>query len=123
VVVATLTTAQSFVKAYEATYGTLGAYSANAYDCANILIQAIKKAIASGATTPQNASDLTGAKAFRTAVINALKQTDYTGPTGHHTFDANGDTTNKVVSVFQIKNLKSPCDNSCWVFQKVIMAP
>ncbi len=115
--------AQSFVTAYQSTYGTLGAYSANAYDSMNILIQAIKKAIAGWATTRQNASDLTGAKAFRTAVINALKQTDYTGPTGHHTFDANGDTTNKVVSVFQIKNLKSPCDNTCWAFQKVIVAP
>jgi branched-chain amino acid transport system substrate-binding protein len=115
--------AQSFVTTYQATYGTLGSYSANAYDCMNILIQAIKKAIAGGAVTPQNSGDSTGAKAFRTAVIAALKTTDYTGPTGHHTFDANGDTTNRVVSVYLIKNLKTPCDNTCWVFQKVIIAP
>jgi len=115
--------AQSFVTAYQAAFGTLGSYSANAYDCMNILIQAIKKAIAGGAVTPQNSGDLAGAKAFRTAVIAAMKTTDYTGPTGHHTFDANGDTTNKVVSVFLIKNLKTPCDNTCWVFQKVIVAP
>lgn len=121
--VTTVPSAQSFVTAYQATYGTLGAYSANAYDCMNILIQAIKKALAGGAVTPQNSGDLTGAKAFRTAIIAALKTTDYTGPTGHHTFDANGDTTNKVVSVYLIKNLKNPCDNTCWVFQKVIIAP
>jgi branched-chain amino acid transport system substrate-binding protein len=121
--VTTVPDAQSFVTAYQATYGTLGSYSANAYDCMNILIQAIKKAIAGGAVTPQNSGDLAGAKTFRTAVIAALKTTDYTGPTGHHTFDANGDTTNKVVSVFLIQNLKTPCDNSCWKFQKVIIAP
>jgi len=115
--------AQSFVTAYQAAFGTLGSYSANAYDSMNILIQAIKKAIANGAVTPQNSGDLTGAKTFRTAVIAALKTTDYTGPTGHHTFDANGDTTNKNVSVFLLKNLKTPCDDTCWVFQKVIVVP
>ncbi len=120
--VTTVPAAQSFVTAYQATYGTLGAYSANAYDCMNILIQAIKKAIAGGAVTPQNSGDLAGAKTFRMAVIAALKTTDYTGPTGHHTFDANGDTTNKVVSVWLLKNNKNPCDNSCWTFQKVIIA-
>src|SRR6202040_3333751 len=98
------------------------AYSANAYDCMNILIQAIKSALASGAKTPQNSGDAAGAKAFRQAVIDALKKTDYTGPTGHHTFDANGDTTNKVISIFLIQDLKNPCDNTCWVFQKTIIA-
>jgi len=115
--------AQSFVTAYQSAFGTLGSYSANAYDSMNILIQAIKKAIAGGAVTPQNSGDTAGAVAFRTAVIAAMKTTDYTGPTGHHTFDANGDTTNKVVSVFLIKNLKTPCDDTCWTFQRVIVAP
>ncbi len=115
--------AQSFVTAYQSAFGTLGSYSGNAYDSMNILIQAIKKAIAGGAVTPQNSGDTAGAVAFRTAVIAAMKTTDYTGPTGHHTFDANGDTTNKVVSVFLIKNLKTPCDDTCWTFQKVIVAP
>ena len=55
------------------------------------------------------------------AVISALKQTDYTGPTGHHTFDANGDTTNKVVSVFMLQNKKNPCDATCWVLQKTVV--
>jgi len=112
---------QAFLTAYTAKYGTPGAYSANAYDCANILIQAIKKAIAGGATVPTSSSDSAGGTAFRTAVINALKQTDYTGPTGHHTFDANGDTTNKVISIFKLANSKSPCDASCWTLQKTVV--
>ena len=60
---------------------------------------------------------------FRKAIINALKQTDYTGPTGHHTFDANGDTTNKVVSIFLLQNKKSPCDNTCWVLKNTLIDP
>jgi len=121
--VTTVPAAKDFVTAYTAAFGTLGAYSATAYDSMNILIQAIKKAIAGGAMTPQNSSDSAGAVTFRTAVINALKQTDYTGPTGHHTFDANGDTTNKVVSIFLLKNAKTPCDNTCWVLKNTLIAP
>jgi len=117
----TVPAAQAFVQAYTQKYGTLGAYSANAYDCANILIQAIKRALSGGATLPSSSSDKAGATAFRTAVINALKQTDYTGPTGHHTFDPNGDTTNKVVSIFLLQNKKSPCDATCWVLQKTVV--
>ena len=39
---------------YDATYGAanLGAYSAAGYDCANIMIQAIKTAMANGAKNP-----------------------------------------------------------------------
>ncbi|HLZ81235.1 MAG TPA: branched-chain amino acid ABC transporter substrate-binding protein [Ktedonobacteraceae bacterium] len=122
--VTSLPSAQAFVNAYKAvsSYGQLGAYSANAYDCMNILIQAIKNAISGGATTPKDSGDAAGAKTFRQAVIDQIKKTDYTGPTGHHTFDANGDTTNKVISVFLLTNLKTPCDNTCWKFQKTIIA-
>jgi len=112
---------QAFLTAYTAKYGTPGAYSANAYDCANILIQAIKKAIAGGAKVPSSSSDTAGGTAFRTAVIAAMKQTDYTGPTGHHTFDANGDTTNKVISIFKLASSKTPCDASCWTLQKTVV--
>jgi branched-chain amino acid transport system substrate-binding protein len=112
---------QAFLSAYTAKYGTPGAYSANAYDCANILIQAIKRAITNGAKPPTSSSDSAGATSFRTAVIAAMKQTDYTGPTGHHTFDANGDTTNKVISIFKLANSKNPCDASCWTLQKTVV--
>ena len=102
--------AQSFIQAYQAKYGTLGAYSAAAYDCAEIMIQAIKNAVAGGAQTPQNNGDSAGAKTFRQAVINSLMKTDYQGLTGHHTFDQNGDTTNKVITLFQLANISGKPD-------------
>jgi branched-chain amino acid transport system substrate-binding protein len=119
--VTTLPAAASFISAYQAKYGVLGAYSANSYDAANALIQAIKKAIAGGAKPPTSSADSTDATTFRTAVINALKQTDLQGVTGHVTFDANGDNTNKVVSEFQLLANKSPCDATCWVLQKTVV--
>ncbi len=102
--------AAGFISKYQATYGALGAYSAAAYDCANILIQAIKMAIAGGAQTPQNSGDAAGAKTFRQAVINQMSKIDYTGLTGHHTFDKNGDTTNKVITIFQLANVSGKPD-------------
>ncbi len=97
--------AASFVKNYTATYGQLGAYSAAGYDCAKILIQAIKTAIANGAKVPKDSSDAAGAKTFRQAVIDAVQKTDYTGLTGHHTFDSNGDTTSKVITEQQLASV------------------
>jgi branched-chain amino acid transport system substrate-binding protein len=82
----------------------LSVYSAAAYDAANILIQAIKTALANGAHTPANGGDLAGAKAFRQAVINAIQGTSYDGITGHQAFDSNGDTTNKFISIYQLAN-------------------
>ena len=79
-----------------------GAYSANAYDAANIEIQAIKAAIAGGARNPKDSSDSTGAKAFRQAVIDQIAKTSYDGVTGHTTFDINGDTTNRVISIYKL---------------------
>ena len=99
-----VSTAKTFLQQYDATYGAsnLGAYSAAGYDCANIMIQAIKAALASGAKTPQNASDLAGAKSFRQAVINAIQNIQFNGVLGPQSFDANGDTTNRVVTVYKV---------------------
>lgn len=94
--------AQDFMSKYQVAYGTPGAYSAAAYDCANILIQAIKRALANGAHTPLNTSDTAGAMMFRQAVISALQNVSYNGVTGHHSFDQNGDTTNKVILIYQL---------------------
>src|SRR6266567_3512505 len=93
--------ASKFVTDYMAKYSALGPYSAASFDAMNILIQAIKKALA---TTPaaKDASDTAGGNAFRAAVIAALKTTDYNGVTGHTTFDMNGDTTNKVFTIYQV---------------------
>jgi len=95
--------AAAFRQKYRAAFSDpLNVYSAAAYDCANILIQAIKSALATGAKTPKDSSDLAGAKRFRQAVINAIQNTSYDGVTGHQSFDANGDTTNRVISIYQL---------------------
>jgi len=101
--------AAQFVKDYTAKYGAVGPYSASSFDAMNILIQAIKKALT---TTPaaKDASDTAGGNAFRAAVIAALKQTDYTGVTGHTTFDANGDTTNKVFTIYKVATVSGKGD-------------
>jgi branched-chain amino acid transport system substrate-binding protein len=95
--------AAAFRQKYMAAFSDpLNVYSAAGYDCANVLIQAIKSALANGAKTPKDSSDLAGAKLFRQAVINAIQTTSYEGVTGHQSFDANGDTTNKVISIYQL---------------------
>lgn len=94
--------AATFVKQYQARYGSPGAYSASSYDCAMILIDAIKATIASGVKPPASSTDSEAAKTFRQAVIDALKKTDYQGVTGHQQFDIDGNTTNKTISIYQL---------------------
>ena len=98
------TKASTFIQQYDAAYGAsnFGAYSAAAYDCANIIIQAIKAAVAGGTHTPQNASDTAGAKTFRQAVINAIQNIQFDGVLGHQAFDANGDTTNRTITIYKV---------------------
>src|SRR5712692_6059973 len=82
--------AAAFRTKYASTFtDPLNVYSAAAYDCANILIQAIKTALANGAHTPDNSGDHAGAKAFRQAVINAIQGTSLDGITGQQAFDSN----------------------------------
>jgi len=97
--------AASFIQKYQAKYGALGAYSASGYDCMKILLNAIKAAIQGGAKPPTNSGDTTTAQSFRQAVINAVAKTDYNGVTGHQSFDANGDTTNKTISIYQLADV------------------
>ena len=95
--------AQTFVQQYHAsTSDPINVYSAAAYDCANILIQAIKTALANGVHTPTDSSDLTGAKTLRQAVINAIQNSNFTGVTGHQRFDSNGDTTDKIITIYKL---------------------
>ena len=88
--------AQQFIKDYAAAgfKEPLGAYSGPGYEAANIAIDAIKHATAK----------------TRDAVCAALRQTkDFKGVLGTTTFDANGDTTNKVISFYKATGGK-------WVF-------
>lgn len=93
--------AADFVNRYQQKYGPLGPYSAAAYDCMNVLIQAIKQAVAK-TPAPSSSNDSAGANAFRQAVIDALKTTSYDGVTGHVAFDENGDTVNKIFTIYQV---------------------
>ncbi len=94
--------AKAFLDGYQKKYGNPGAYSGPGYDSTWILMQAIKAAIDKHATPPANSNDSTQAKTFRQAVIDAIKQTNYDGVTGHQSFDANGDTTNKTISIYTL---------------------
>jgi branched-chain amino acid transport system substrate-binding protein len=71
-----------------------GAYTMPSYDCTKILIAAIDRAIkANGGNMPS-----------RQQVLDQMYKTDYTGVLGHTTFDANGDTTARIISIYQGKN-------------------
>jgi branched-chain amino acid transport system substrate-binding protein len=87
---ATLDSAKQFLADYKTKYGSdVGAYSANAYDAANIIIAAIKAA----------------GKKDREAVRAAIAATkDYQGVIGTTSFDENGDTTNRWISIYQVKS-------------------
>jgi len=113
--------AQTFVSQYNAVYSTINVYSAAAYDCTKILIQAIKAALANGAHTPTDSSDATGAKSFRQAVISAIQGISFDGVTGHQAFDSNGDTTDKIISIYKLDmNASGKPD---WIFQSQVVIP
>jgi branched-chain amino acid transport system substrate-binding protein len=76
--------------------------SAAAYDSANILIQAVKTAIQNGTKPPTSSSDAADAITFRTAVIAAMQSISYDGVTGLQSFDSNGDTQLKAISIYEL---------------------
>ncbi|MBO0778280.1 MAG: branched-chain amino acid ABC transporter substrate-binding protein [Ktedonobacteraceae bacterium] len=100
---ATAGAAKTFIEKYGQKYGAnnISAYSASAYDCAMIIMQAVKNAIAGGAKPPA-AGDSAAASTFRQAVIDAIQKIDYNGLTGHQSFDKNGDTTSRVITIYTI---------------------
>lgn len=115
--------AASFRSQYDAIYGAanLNVYSAAAYDSTNIIIQAIKTALANGVHTPQNSGDAAGAKVFRQAVINAIQNISYDGVTGHQSFDSNGDTNLKVISIYKLG--PNSANKPDWIYQTQVMIP
>jgi branched-chain amino acid transport system substrate-binding protein len=96
--------AKTFLDKYSKLYGlsNISAYSASAYDGAMIVMQAVKAAMAGGAKPAANSGDSTTATQFRQSVINAIQNINYNGLTGHQSFDKNGDTTNKVITIYSI---------------------
>lgn len=81
--------AKEFIKKYEAKFGTIGPYSLNAYDAANIIFAAIKKA----------------GKLNRAAIAEEVAKTkDYKGISSGRpiTFDKKGDNVNAAVYVYKV---------------------
>jgi branched-chain amino acid transport system substrate-binding protein len=88
-----LSTAQTFNAAYKTEYKEdVGAYSAQAYDAANIIIAALRQAI----------DDAGGNMPSRDQVTAQVAKTqNYKGVIGTTSFDANGDTTLKIITVYK----------------------
>jgi branched-chain amino acid transport system substrate-binding protein len=90
-----LSTAQDFVKAYTAANykEPFSAYGAYAYDAANVLINAMAKVLPGKTSIDASA---------RQAIVSAVQSTDFSGVTGHVSFDQYGDTTNRVLTVYKV---------------------
>lgn len=88
-----LATAQTFNAAYKSEYGAdPGAYSAQGYDAAKIIISAISKAI----------DDAGGNMPSRDQVRAQVAKTQgYNGAIGTTSFDTNGDTTLKIITIYK----------------------
>jgi branched-chain amino acid transport system substrate-binding protein len=95
--VAKLDSAKAFVADYAgAGFGAqgFGAFGAQAYDSANILIGALSRVLPS-------AADVAGTRA---AVVRAVAATDgFRGITGQHTFDQFGDTLNTTLTMYRVE--------------------
>jgi len=95
--------AADFAAKYKAKFGEdPGSYSASGYACAQIIIEAIKAAVAGGEVTRETvrAAALTAGATYDTVL----------GPVG---FDENGDTTQKIISLYKV-------ENGDWVFDAQI---
>lgn len=113
--------AKNFIQTYDAKYGAtnLGAYSAAAFDCMNILIQSIKTAISNGAKPPTSSSDSADAKTFRQAIIDAVQKIQFTGALGPQSFDANGDTTNRTITIYKL-GLNTTTNAPDWLYATAV---
>ena len=100
----TVPAAKNFASDFtKAGFGQVGSYSAGAYDDTEIVLNAIKTVITDQKILPPaNSNDTAAAKTFRDAVIAAIAKTNYSGLTGNHSFDANGDDNNRAISLYTI---------------------
>ncbi|MFE2375755.1 branched-chain amino acid ABC transporter substrate-binding protein [Streptomyces sp. NPDC059398] len=94
--VESLPAAKDFIAKYKAAkytgdYGTYGGYS---YDAATAIIKAVGSVVKDG-KVPSDA---------RQQIVEAVQKTDFDGIAGHVSFDQYGDTTNKQLTVYQVKN-------------------
>lgn len=68
-------------------------------------------------------STLKTAPIFRQAVIDAVAKTDYDGVLGHQSFDANGDTINHSLSLYQFTDVNGPFTWKYLTMQAVPVPP
>ncbi|MBV2153494.1 branched-chain amino acid ABC transporter substrate-binding protein [Kitasatospora sp. SUK 42] len=105
--VESLDTAKKYIADYKAAgykdaYETYGGYS---YDSTWAIIQAVKNVV------KDNNGKLPGSDA-RTAVRNAVQKVTFDGVTGTVSFDEYGDTTNKQLTVYTVKDGKWAVEKS-----------
>jgi branched-chain amino acid transport system substrate-binding protein len=94
-----LASAQTFVKDYKAKFGQdVGPYSANAYTAAAIIIAAIEQGITSNGNKMPSREDVR-------KYVADLK--GFASPIGTVGFDANGDTTSGILSLYKITGGKA----------------
>jgi branched-chain amino acid transport system substrate-binding protein len=98
----TLPAAQNFIKTYKAKkypgdYGTYGTYS---YDAATAIINGVKTVM------DANGGKLPAMSDARLKLVDAVQKTDFDGISGKVSFDQYGDTTNKQLTVYQVKGGK-----------------
>jgi branched-chain amino acid transport system substrate-binding protein len=93
-----LATAKAFVDAYKAKFGKedYAAYGAFSYDAANALIGALAKTV-DGAAWDESKRD---------AMLTNVSSYSGSGATGEVKFDQYGDSTNKVLTVYQVTSGK-----------------
>ena len=91
-----LPSAKQFIDDYKAAGFSepYSAYGVLTYDSANVIINGLAKAIGDGGTFDDSK---------RQALIDAVQPTKLDGASGPVAFDQYGDTTNKVLTVYQVK--------------------
>jgi branched-chain amino acid transport system substrate-binding protein len=92
-----LESAADFVAAYEAADypDPFSAYGAQSFDAANAIIEALKAALAEDPEA--SGEDL------RAGVLAAMADVSFDGATGAVAFDENGDTTNRLLTVYEVE--------------------
>ena len=103
-----LSSSAAFYAAYASQYSNVAApynnamnepYTPYGYDAMNILLQAIHYVLVQNGGQPPSSSTT-----FRSDVVAALRNTNYSGAVGVTTFDANGDTTNTGFTLYKVEN-------------------
>jgi branched-chain amino acid transport system substrate-binding protein len=102
-----------FVKKFTATYGRPPSdYSITAYDAALVVLNAIERVAKADKTVT------------RSAVRDAIQSTKLETLQGMVSFDANGDLSNRIVSIFQVQhNTAFPDDDIVHQYKYIGAAP